>query len=57
MIGDTITQLQQGQPILAYAYSPHWAGAFLKLGENVVWLEVPFISLLSAIAWTGKRGC
>lgn len=48
MIGDTITQLQQGQPILAYAYSPHWAGAFLKPGENVAWLEVPFTSLHEA---------
>ncbi|MFS8878657.1 MULTISPECIES: glycine betaine/L-proline ABC transporter substrate-binding protein ProX [unclassified Synechococcus] len=45
LIADTITRLQQGEPILAYAYSPHWAGAFLKPGENVAWLEVPFTSL------------
>lgn len=45
LIADTITRLQQGEPILAYAYSPHWAGAFLQPQENVVWLEVPFTSL------------
>ncbi|MCJ2543965.1 glycine betaine/L-proline ABC transporter substrate-binding protein ProX [Thermostichus vulcanus] len=45
LIADTITRLQQGEPILAYAYSPHWAGAFLQPDENVVWLEVPFTTL------------
>ncbi len=45
LISDAITRLQQGEPILAYAYAPHWAGSFLKPGENVVWLEVPFTAL------------
>jgi glycine betaine/proline transport system substrate-binding protein len=45
LIADTITRLQQGEPILAYAYSPHWAGAFLQPDNNVVWLEVPFTAL------------
>ncbi len=45
LIADTITRLQQGEPILAYAYSPHWAGSFLVPGDNVTWIEVPFTSL------------
>ncbi len=45
LIADTITRLQQGESILAYAYSPHWAGAFLVPDDNVVWLEVPFTTL------------
>lgn len=45
LIADTITRLQQGEPILAYAYSPHWAGDTLNPDTTVTWLEVPFTSL------------
>ena len=43
---DAITRYKQGQPILYFAYNPHWISAILKPGKDVVWLEVPFISLL-----------
>ncbi|NES08449.1 MAG: proline/glycine betaine ABC transporter substrate-binding protein ProX, partial [Okeania sp. SIO2F4] len=36
---------KQGEPILYFAYNPHWISAILKPGKDVVWLEVPFTSL------------
>lgn len=44
LLADTITRYQQGEPILYYAYNPHWVFALLKLDEDVIWLEVPFTS-------------
>ncbi len=45
LLADAITRYNQGQPIIYYAYNPHWISAVLKPGEDVVWLEVPFTSL------------
>ena len=45
LLADAITRHQKGESILYYAYNPHWISAVLKLGEDVVWLEVPFTSL------------
>ena len=51
---DAITRYKQGQPILYFAYNPHWISAILKPGKDVVWLEVPFISLLEMTNITEK---
>lgn len=45
LIADVLTRQSQGEPVLYYAYSPHWLLTELKLGEDVTWLEVPFTSL------------
>jgi len=45
LLENTITHYQQGQPILYYAYNPHWIFAVLKPNQDVVFLEVPFTSL------------
>jgi glycine betaine/proline transport system substrate-binding protein len=45
LLADAITRYEAGEPIFYYAYNPHWIGAVLKPGEDVVWLEVPFTSL------------
>lgn len=45
LLADMITRYEQGEPIFYYAYNPHWVGAVLKPGEDVIWLEVPFTSL------------
>ncbi|MGK7888960.1 MAG: glycine betaine/L-proline ABC transporter substrate-binding protein ProX [Leptolyngbyaceae cyanobacterium] len=34
----------EGQPILLYAFYPHWIAQELKPDEDVVWIEVPFTS-------------
>ncbi|MEM1172456.1 MAG: glycine betaine/L-proline ABC transporter substrate-binding protein ProX [Cyanobacteria bacterium P01_H01_bin.35] len=45
LLADAITRYKQGQPILYFAYNPHWISAILKPEKDVVWLEVPFTSL------------
>ncbi|NEP87520.1 MAG: glycine betaine/L-proline ABC transporter substrate-binding protein ProX [Okeania sp. SIO2C2] len=44
LLTDAITRYQQGKPIIYFAYNPHWISSVLKLGKDVVWLEVPFTS-------------
>lgn len=45
LLANAIERYQQGQPILYYAYGPHWVSAVLKPDQDVIWLEVPFTSL------------
>lgn len=45
LLADSITRYQQGEPIMFYAYNPHWIGATLVPGEDVIWLEVPYTTL------------
>ncbi|MDJ1181540.1 glycine betaine/L-proline ABC transporter substrate-binding protein ProX [Roseofilum sp. BLCC_M91] len=45
LLADAITRYEEGEPILYYAYNPHWVGAVLRPGEDVIWLQVPFTSL------------
>lgn len=42
---DAIARYNQGEPILFYTWTPNWTVDKLKIGEDVVWLEVPFPSL------------
>ncbi|MCL2923871.1 MAG: glycine betaine/L-proline ABC transporter substrate-binding protein ProX [Trichodesmium sp. MAG_R04] len=50
LLADAITRYNKGEPILYYAYNPHWISAVLKPGEDVVWLTVPFTSLPNNMA-------
>ena len=45
LLADMITRYEQGNPILFYAYNPHWVFVSLELNNDVVWLEVPFTDL------------
>ncbi|MDY6805260.1 MAG: glycine betaine/L-proline ABC transporter substrate-binding protein ProX [Cyanobacteriota bacterium] len=45
LLANTIARYQQGEPVLYYAFLPHWIGSVLKPEEDVIWLEVPFTSL------------
>jgi len=45
LLANSIARYRQGEPVIFYAYNPHWIGATLKLDQDVVWLEVPFTSL------------
>ncbi len=45
LLADAITRYEQGQPIIYYAFNPHWISTVLKPGEDVVSLAVPFTSL------------
>ena len=44
LMADALTRYKQAQPILYFAYHPHWIAAVLKPGEDVLWLEVPYTS-------------
>ena len=45
LLANSITRYKQGEPIIFYAYNPHWISAILKPDQDVVWLDVPFTSL------------
>ncbi|MEO0837065.1 MAG: glycine betaine/L-proline ABC transporter substrate-binding protein ProX, partial [Cyanobacteria bacterium J06642_3] len=45
LLANSIARYRQGEPIIFYAYNPHWISATLQLDQDVVWLEVPFTSL------------
>ena len=45
LLADVLTRQGQGEPVLFYAYSPHWVLTELRPGEDVVWLSVPFTAL------------
>lgn len=40
LIANAIKRYQQDQPILYYAWVPHWLASTLEVGKDVVWLEV-----------------
>ena len=50
LLANSITRYKQGESIIFYAYNPHWIAAVLKPDKDVVWLEVPFISLPQKIS-------
>ncbi|MGK7920556.1 MAG: glycine betaine/L-proline ABC transporter substrate-binding protein ProX [Trichodesmium sp.] len=49
LLADAMTRYEQGEPIIYYAYNPHWISAVLEPNKDVVWLEVPFTSLPESI--------
>ncbi len=50
LLADVTTRHGRGEPVLYYAYSPHWILQVLKPDEDSVWLEVPFTSLPGELA-------
>ncbi len=46
LIVDTITRQKQGESVLYYTWTPMWMSAVLKPDQDVIWLDVPFTSLL-----------
>lgn len=44
LMADAIAAYRQGKPILAYTWTPNWTVSELVIGEDVMWLSVPFSS-------------
>ena len=42
---DTIESFKRGEPILFYTWTPNWTVSELLVGDDVMWLNVPFSSL------------
>ncbi|GGA37930.1 hypothetical protein CYANOKiyG1_55990 [Okeania sp. KiyG1] len=63
ILADTVARYRQGEPILFFAWKPHWSASILREGEDVEWLNVPFTSLLGTMenfteeetSWDGKN--
>jgi len=45
LLADVLARQDQGDPVLFYAYSPHWLLTELTPDEDIVWLSVPFTAL------------
>jgi glycine betaine/proline transport system substrate-binding protein len=45
LIDKTITRYKEGHPVLFYTWTPNWTVSELKIGQDVMWLSVPFSSL------------
>lgn len=45
MMADAMARLQNGQPILYYAWVPYWVAGELIPGKDSEWLSVPYSSL------------
>ncbi|MDJ1182113.1 glycine betaine/L-proline ABC transporter substrate-binding protein ProX [Roseofilum casamattae] len=45
LLTDAIARYEAGEPILYYAYKPHWIFAILKPNQDTIWLEVPYTDL------------
>ncbi len=42
LIKDTIERYRRNEPVLLYTWTPHWTVSELIIGEDVMWLSVPF---------------
>lgn len=42
---DAVERFRNRQPIFFYTWTPNWTLGLLRLGEDVVWIEVPFEAL------------
>ncbi|MEO1622477.1 MAG: glycine betaine/L-proline ABC transporter substrate-binding protein ProX [Cyanobacteria bacterium J06632_3] len=50
LINEVIAAYEAGKPVLYYSWTPLWVSNILTPGEQVEWLEVPFISLPDSYA-------
>jgi glycine betaine/proline transport system substrate-binding protein len=41
-MADALARYKNGESILFYTWTPNWTVGAFKLGEDVVWIEVPF---------------
>jgi glycine betaine/proline transport system substrate-binding protein len=44
LMADAIAHYRQGEPLLAYTWTPNWTVSELIIGGDVMWLSVPFSS-------------
>ncbi|SEN69947.1 glycine betaine/proline transport system substrate-binding protein [Loktanella fryxellensis] len=63
-MADAVAAYQTGEPILFYTWTPNWTVDELVPGEDVVWIEVPEVSLpddmmdlVDAATMAGVEGC
>lgn len=42
LIKDTVEQYRRNEPVLFYTWTPNWTVSELVIGEDVMWLSVPF---------------
>ena len=42
LMADVVTRYEQNQPVLFYTWTPNWTVSTLAIGEDVMWLGVPF---------------
>lgn len=63
-MADAIAAEQQGEPILFYTWTPNWTVSELAPGEEVMWIQVPEVSLpedqadlADAATMEGVAGC
>jgi glycine betaine/proline transport system substrate-binding protein len=45
LVAGAVDRFRSGESVLFYAWTPHWTTSELALGEDVVWLSVPFSTL------------
>ena len=45
LMEETVARYKEGDPVLFYTWTPNWTVSELKIGEDVMWLNVPFSSL------------
>ncbi len=45
LMADTIARFGRGEPVLFYTWTPNWTVSRLALGDDIVWIEVPFSSM------------
>jgi glycine betaine/proline transport system substrate-binding protein len=45
LMGETIARYEREEPVLFYTWTPNWTVSELVIGEDVMWLSVPFSSL------------
>ena len=41
-MADVVAKYKNGKPVLFYTWTPNWTVGALKLGTDVVWIEVPY---------------
>ena len=41
-MADAVAKYKNGKPVLFYTWTPNWTVGALKLGQDVVWIEVPY---------------
>lgn len=63
-MADAVAAYANGEPILFYTWTPNWTVNELKPGEDVVWIQVPFVDLPEsekgledAATMAGVEGC
>ncbi|WP_313137628.1 glycine betaine/L-proline ABC transporter substrate-binding protein ProX [Paracoccus jeotgali] len=63
-MADAVAAYEQGEPILFYTWTPNWTVNELTPGEDVVWIQVPFVDLVEtekgledAATMEGVEGC